>query len=128
MASFSDFNMGIYVSGLFGEKPAFPFTYAELESAAKAKLDGVLFDYVAGGAGDEATQRGHGSAAMASRTPTTAFNSRHRRSSMATPARSPRSGGTGRPSSSSAIASTSGSRLPVNIPIASSVVIGRPRA
>ena len=59
MSNFADFNMGVYVGGLFGEKPAFPFTYAEFESLAQEKLDSITFDYVAGGAGNEATQRGN---------------------------------------------------------------------
>jgi len=57
MANFADFNMGIYLTGLSGQKPAFPLTYAELEAVAKATLDPQLYDYVAGGAGDEGTQR-----------------------------------------------------------------------
>ena len=57
MANFADFNMGIYLTGLSGQKPAFPLTYAELEAVAKTKLDPQLYDYVAGGAGDEGTQR-----------------------------------------------------------------------
>lgn len=57
MPNFADFNMGVYVSGLFGEQPAFPFTYAEFEALAKAELDDITYDYVAGGAGDESTQR-----------------------------------------------------------------------
>ena len=77
---------------------------------------------------DEATQRGHGSAAIASRTPATGFSSRLNRSSIAAPARSPRSDGIGRPSRPSARASTSRNCRPVKMPIASSVVIGRPSA
>ena len=57
MANFSDFNMGIYLAGLTGQVPPFPLTYAGLEEAAKAKLDPKLYDYVAGGSGDEATQQ-----------------------------------------------------------------------
>ena len=56
MANFSDFNMGIYLAGLSGQVPPFPLTYAGLEEAAKTKLDPKLYDYVAGGSGDEATQ------------------------------------------------------------------------
>ena len=57
MANFSDFNMGIYLTGLSGQKPPFPVTYADLEALAKTTLDPALYDYVAGGSGDEATQR-----------------------------------------------------------------------
>ncbi len=59
MPNFADFNMGIYISGLFGEKPAFPISYADLEAQAKERLGEIVFDYVAGGAGNESTQRGN---------------------------------------------------------------------
>ena len=62
MANFSDFNMGIYLTGLSGQRPSFPLTYAGLEELAKANLDPALYDYVAGGAGDESTQRANVSA------------------------------------------------------------------
>ncbi len=56
MANFSDFNTGVYFNGLFGTMPTFPMEYAGWEAAAREKLDDVLYDYVAGGAGDEFTQ------------------------------------------------------------------------
>ena len=56
MPNFSDFQLGIYLNGLSGAKPELPLSYAELAAAAQARLDPQLFDYVAGGAGDEATQ------------------------------------------------------------------------
>lgn len=56
MANFSDFNTGVYFNGLFGTMPAFPMEYAGWEAAARAQLDDVMYDYVAGGAGDEFTQ------------------------------------------------------------------------
>lgn len=59
MANFSDFNMGIYLAGLSGHKPPFPLTYAGMEELAKSRLDPELYDYVAGGSGDEGTQRGN---------------------------------------------------------------------
>lgn len=59
MANFSDFNIGVYLNGLFGTPPSFPMEYAGWEGAAREKLDDVLYDYVAGGAGDEATQDGN---------------------------------------------------------------------
>jgi lactate 2-monooxygenase len=57
MANFSDFNLGIYFAGLGGDKPKIPVQYAELERAAAEAMDPVLLGYVAGGAGDEHTQR-----------------------------------------------------------------------
>jgi lactate 2-monooxygenase len=57
MGNFGDFNMGIYVTGMSGERPAFPPTYPEWEALAAELLDPVVYDYVAGGAGDEHTQR-----------------------------------------------------------------------
>src|SRR6476469_8636517 len=57
MPNFADLNLSIYLNGLGGEKPALPLTYDELERHAKERLDDVLYDYVAGGAGNEQTQR-----------------------------------------------------------------------
>ena len=34
MPNFADFNMGIYISGLLGEKPAFPISFSDLEAQA----------------------------------------------------------------------------------------------
>lgn len=59
MPNFADFNMGIYLAGLSGQKPPYPVTFAELEAQAKELLDPVTYDYVVGGAGDEGTQRGN---------------------------------------------------------------------
>jgi len=56
VANFSDFQLGIYFAGLAGQLPPFPVSYPGLEAAARDKLDEALFDYVAGGAGDEFTQ------------------------------------------------------------------------
>lgn len=56
MANFSDFNIGVYFAGLGGQMPAYPLTYAGWEAAAAVAMDEKLFDYVAGGAGDEHTQ------------------------------------------------------------------------
>jgi lactate 2-monooxygenase len=57
--NFADFQTGIYLAGLGGELPPYPLTFAALEAAAQEKLEHELFDYVAGGAGDEHTQRGN---------------------------------------------------------------------
>ncbi len=60
MANYADFNLGIYFAGLQGGgPPPFPVTFEGLEAAARARLEHRLFDYVAGGAGDEHTQRGN---------------------------------------------------------------------
>jgi lactate 2-monooxygenase len=47
------FQTGIYLSGGY----EWPLTYADWEAAARAKLEQGPFDYVAGGAGSEATMR-----------------------------------------------------------------------
>jgi lactate 2-monooxygenase len=57
--NYADFQSGLYFAGLAGEVPAYPLTFAGLEAAARDKLEHRLFDYVAGGAGDEHTQRGN---------------------------------------------------------------------
>jgi isopentenyl diphosphate isomerase/L-lactate dehydrogenase-like FMN-dependent dehydrogenase len=62
MGNFSDFNMAAYLVGLSGAKPPYPPTYPEWEAQAAELLDPVVYDYVAGGAGDEHTQRGNATA------------------------------------------------------------------
>ncbi|MDF1606075.1 alpha-hydroxy-acid oxidizing protein [Nocardioides sp. YIM 152315] len=57
MANYADFQIGLYFAGLGGELPAYPLTFAGLEAAAQEKMEHRLWDYVAGGAGDEHTQR-----------------------------------------------------------------------
>ena len=57
MANFADFQIGLYFAGLGGDVPPYPLTFAGLEAAAREKMEHRLFDYVAGGAGDEHTQR-----------------------------------------------------------------------
>lgn len=59
MANFSDFQLGIYLGGLGGDRPKLPMSYAGLEAKAAEAMDPVLLDYVAGGAGDEHTQSGN---------------------------------------------------------------------
>ncbi len=54
---YGDYQMDIYSAALAGVAPTMPMDYAELEArASKAMPPGVL-SYVAGGAGDETTQR-----------------------------------------------------------------------
>ena len=57
MPNYADFQTGLYLAGLGGELPAYPLTFAGLEAAAREKMEHRLWDYVAGGAGDEHTQR-----------------------------------------------------------------------
>jgi lactate 2-monooxygenase len=55
--SFGDYQLEIYFNALSGRVSDFPMDYATLESRAVAALDPSLLSYIAGGAGDEATQR-----------------------------------------------------------------------
>ncbi|MEV7359371.1 alpha-hydroxy-acid oxidizing protein [Kitasatospora sp. NPDC091276] len=54
---FGDYQNEIYFEGLRGVQPALPMTYAGLEAGAQAALPPSIWSYVAGGAGDEHTQR-----------------------------------------------------------------------
>lgn len=56
MGTFSDYQLSTYFAGLAGELPEHPFGFAELARRAEAALGTQLWDYVAGGAGDEQTQ------------------------------------------------------------------------
>lgn len=55
--TFGDYQIELYLGALGGVLPAHPFDYAELERNALAALPPELRTYVAGGAGDETTQR-----------------------------------------------------------------------
>lgn len=55
--SFGDYQNEIYLQGLAGVAPSLPMVYAELEAKAAAALPLSVWSYVAGGAGDERTQR-----------------------------------------------------------------------
>ena len=55
--AFGDYQIELYLGALGGVLPAHPFDHAELERKALAALPPELQTYVAGGAGDEATQR-----------------------------------------------------------------------
>lgn len=57
MPNHGDWQFGIYLNGLAGEQPSLPMAYAELERRAEAALPVEIWSYVAGGAGDERTQR-----------------------------------------------------------------------
>ncbi|MFE6750407.1 alpha-hydroxy-acid oxidizing protein [Kitasatospora purpeofusca] len=54
---FGDYQNEIYFQGLSGVQPTLPMTFAELEAKARYALPPSVWSYVAGGAGDEHTQR-----------------------------------------------------------------------
>ncbi len=57
MKNYGDWQLGVYLGGLVGEQPTLPMTYPELERQAEAAMSPEIWSYVAGGAGDEHTQR-----------------------------------------------------------------------
>ncbi|HTT59251.1 MAG TPA: alpha-hydroxy-acid oxidizing protein [Acidimicrobiales bacterium] len=57
MGNYGDFQYEIYLKGLDGEQPDLPMTYGELERRAEGVMTQEMWSYVAGGAGDERTQR-----------------------------------------------------------------------
>lgn len=57
MTDFGGYQNEIYFNGLFGRLPNYPMDYAELERRASAAMPPSVWSYVAGGAGDERTQR-----------------------------------------------------------------------
>lgn len=54
---FGDYQFEIYLDGLRGVVPTQPMDFGELEERARAALPASVWSYVAGGAGDEHTQR-----------------------------------------------------------------------
>ncbi|EUA05806.1 lactate 2-monooxygenase [Mycobacterium kansasii 824] len=54
---FGDYQNEIYFQGLAGVVPPLPMVFAELEAKAGVALPPSVWSYVAGGAGDERTQR-----------------------------------------------------------------------
>ncbi|MCG3751962.1 alpha-hydroxy-acid oxidizing protein [Amycolatopsis sp. Poz14] len=60
--SFSSYQNEIYLAGLDGVRPRYPMLHAELATRAEAVLPPWVWSYVAGGAGDEQTQRANVSA------------------------------------------------------------------
>jgi len=54
---YGDFQTEIYFNGLFGKLPTLPMAFAELETRAQQALPPQVLSYVAGGCGDESTQR-----------------------------------------------------------------------
>jgi len=59
---FGDYQVEIYLQGLSGVVPTLPMVFHELERRAQAALPASVWSYVAGGAGDEATQRANAAA------------------------------------------------------------------
>jgi isopentenyl diphosphate isomerase/L-lactate dehydrogenase-like FMN-dependent dehydrogenase len=55
--AYGDYQIEIYFNALQGVPPELPMDFAELERRAAAALAPSVWSYVAGGAGDEATQR-----------------------------------------------------------------------
>ncbi|WP_375484348.1 lactate 2-monooxygenase [uncultured Mycobacterium sp.] len=55
--AFSDYQNEIYLRGLAGVAPSLPMAFAELEAKAQSAMSPAVWSYVAGGAGDERTQR-----------------------------------------------------------------------
>jgi lactate 2-monooxygenase len=62
MPVFGDYQREIYLAGLSGVLPRFPMTFDELEGRAEQALPPSVWSYVAGGAGDEHTQRANAAA------------------------------------------------------------------
>jgi lactate 2-monooxygenase len=57
MPVYGDFQFEIYINGLTGAMPTLPMSFAELQARAESAMSPSLRSYVAGGAGDEYTQR-----------------------------------------------------------------------
>jgi lactate 2-monooxygenase len=55
--AFGDYQNEIYLQGLAGRVPSLPMVFAQLEARAEQALPPSVWSYVAGGAGDERTQR-----------------------------------------------------------------------
>lgn len=57
MSNFGDYQIELYFQGLNGIRSPYPMSYADLEARASAALAPEILSYVAGGAGNEHTQR-----------------------------------------------------------------------
>jgi len=62
VTDFGGYQNEIYFNGLFGRLPNYPMDFAELERRASTALPPSVWSYVAGGAGDERTQRANAEA------------------------------------------------------------------
>jgi len=56
MPNHGDWQLGIYLAGLEGVRPELPMDFRELARRAEEVMSPEIWSYVAGGAGDEATQ------------------------------------------------------------------------
>ena len=59
---FGNYQLEIYFQGLAGILPSLPMCYDELAARAEQAMSPSIWSYVAGGAGDELTQRGNAAA------------------------------------------------------------------
>ena len=57
MATYGEYQNEIYLGGLSGVVPSLPMSFEELERRAEKAMPPGIWSYVAGGAGDEHTQR-----------------------------------------------------------------------
>jgi lactate 2-monooxygenase len=57
LPDYASFQYGIYAAGLADQKPELPISAAQLQEAAREKLDAGAYGYVAGGAGSERTMQ-----------------------------------------------------------------------
>ncbi|WP_329236486.1 alpha-hydroxy-acid oxidizing protein [Actinoallomurus sp. NBC_01490] len=57
MAAFAEYQEELYAQGQAGHQPQHPIGFADLEERAAAAMPPKVWEYVAGGAGDEHTQR-----------------------------------------------------------------------
>src|SRR5438270_890942 len=57
MTDFGGYQYEIYLDGLRGVTPDYPMAFEDWEAGARAALPPSVWSYVAGGAGDEHTQR-----------------------------------------------------------------------
>jgi lactate 2-monooxygenase len=62
LTDFGNFQNEIYLNGLAGILPGLPMSHDELERRARAAMPPSVWSYVAGGAGDERTQRANAGA------------------------------------------------------------------
>ena len=56
-SNFGDYQLGIYMNGARGVRPDLPMEFTALEELARSTMDPRILGYVAGGAGNEHTQR-----------------------------------------------------------------------
>lgn len=62
MPNHGDWQLGIYLAGLEGQRPALPMDFPGWEAAAREAMTPEVWSYVSSGAGDETTQRANAAA------------------------------------------------------------------